>query len=405
MSTAGTEHHRIVIVGGGTTGISVAARLARTIKQPDIIIIEPSSDHYYQSLWTLVGGGVFKKESTQRAEKNLIPRGATWIQESVTELCPQDNCVITDGGRNIGYDYLVVAAGIQIDWNKIKGLEGNLGKNGLCSNYAYNQCEHTWETMHAFSGGDAIFTQPSTPIKCAGAPQKIMYLADETFRKNRVRSRSNVTFISGMGTIFSVKEYGDTLLKVIARKSIETKFKHELVEVRPESKEAVFVNLDDRSELVLHYDMLHITPPMSAPDFIKRSPLAATIGPQKGYVKVDKFTLRSPDFPNVFALGDASNLPTSKTGAAIRKQAPVVAHNLLEVMRRNDATQLESYNGYTSCPLVTGYGKLVLAEFDYDLKPNETFPVNQNRERYSMYLLKAYGLPLLYWHGMLKGRA
>lgn len=404
MSTVCTEHHRIVIVGGGSAGISVAARLSRSLKQEGIAIIEPSSVHYYQPLWTLVGGGVFKKETTRRNERNLLPRGATWIQESVTELCPQENNVVTDQGRTIEYDYLVLAPGIQLDWQKIKGLEGNLGKDGLCSNYAYEQREQTWQTIHTFSGGQAIFTQPSTPIKCAGAPQKIMYLADETFRKNGVRDKASIRFVSGTGAIFSVKEYSNTLLKVIARKGIETTFKHELVEVRPASKEAVFVNLDDKSEVVLHYDMLHITPPMSAPDFVKRSTLANAEGPLKGWVKVDKRTLQNPDYPNVFALGDAAGLPTSKTGAAVRKQAPVVAHNVLEMMRIVEGPRFNSYDGYTSCPLVTGYGKLVMAEFDYDLKRKETFPFNQNKERLSMYLLKAYGLPLMYWHGMLKGR-
>ena len=404
MNTARTEHHHIVIVGGGAGGISVAARLFRALKKPDVAIIEPSKAHYYQPLWTLIGGGVFKKEVSQRAERGLIPRGATWIEESVGELCPQDNTVMTDTGRMVTYDYLVLAPGIQLDWYKIKGLEGNLGKDGLCSNYAYEQCEQTWQTIRSFSGGQAIFTQSSTPIKCAGAPQKIMYLADEIFRKNSVREKTTIRFITGMPTIFSVKEYGNTLLEVIARKGIETTFRHDLVEVRPASKEAVFVNLDENSELVLHYDMLHITPPMSAPDFIKRSHLATTEGPLKGWVKVDKNTLQNPDYPNVFALGDAAGLPTSKTGAAVRKQAPVLVHNLLEVMRIAEGPHFDSYDGYTSCPLVTGYGKVVLAEFDYNQKPKETFPFNQNKERLSMYLLKAYGLPLMYWQGMLKGR-
>ncbi len=402
---ANSEHHRIVIVGGGSAGISVAARLFRALKHPDVAIIDPAADHYYQPLWTLVGGGVFKKEASRRAEKDFIPQGATWIKESVVELCPDQNKVITDGGRTVEYDYLVVASGIQIDWGKIKGLEGHLGQDGLCSNYAYEQCEGTWETIKNFAGGDAIFTQPSSPIKCAGAPQKIMYLADDHFRKASVRDKAHVTFVSGAPTIFAVKEYAATLNEVIKRKGIETRYKHDLVEVRPQSHEAIFRSLEDGNEVVLHYDMMHVTPYMSAPDFIKRSPFAQTAtGPTKGYVKVDKQTLRSPDFANVFAIGDSSALPTSKTGAAIRKQAPVLVRNLLVAMRNETAPSPASYDGYTSCPLVTGYGRLVLAEFDYDLKPKETFPFDQSKERFSMYLLKAYGLPVMYWHGMLRGR-
>lgn len=404
MTTAVTQHHHIVIVGGGAAGISVAARLFRALKQPDVAIIEPASEHYYQPLWTLVGAGVFKKEATRRQEKKLIPRGATWIQERVEELCPDDNTVVTSSGQTIGYDYLVLAPGIQLDWHKIKGLEGHLGTDGLCSNYAYDQCERTWEAIRTFRGGNAIFTQPSTPIKCGGAPQKIMYLADDQFRKAGVRDKTEIMFVSGMATIFSAPPYIPSLNAVIERKGITTLFKYDLVEVRPASKEAAFVNVNDGSELVLHYDMMHITPPMSAPDFVKRSPLANTDGALKGWVKADKHTLQHPDYPNVFALGDAAGLPTSKTGAAIRKQAPVLVHNLLAFMRSELAARFDAYTGYTSCPLVTGYGKLVLAEFDYDLKRKETFPIDQRKERRSMYLLKAYGLPLLYWQGMLKGR-
>lgn len=399
-----TEHHRIVIVGGGSAGISVAARLSHALKQPDIAIIEPSSDHYYQPLWTLVGGGMFPKESSCRAEKNFIPQGASWIKERAVELRPDDNQVITDAGRTVEYDYLVVAAGIQIDWSKIKGLEGHLKQGGLCTNYAYDQCEGTWETIKGFTDGDALFTQPSSAIKCAGAPQKIMYLADDHFRKAHVRNKASITFISGTPSIFSVKEYADVLNQVIERKEIETLYKHDLVEIRPDHHEAVFRSLENGNEVVKHYDMMHVTPFMSAPDFIKESPLAQTaVGPTKGYAKADKLTLQNPDYPNVFAIGDSSALPTSKTGAAIRKQAPVLVKNLLTKMHKDTSSLPASYDGYTSCPLVTGYGRLVLAEFDYNLKPKETFPFDQARERYSMYLLKVFGLPAMYWHGMLRG--
>jgi sulfide:quinone oxidoreductase len=232
-----------------------------------------------------------------------------------------------------------------------------------------------------------------------------MYLADDHFRQAQVRDQSHITFISGTPSIFAVKEYAASLNKVLARKGIETLYRHDLIEVRPDSHEAVFRSLENGNEVVMHYDMMHVTPFMSAPDFIKRSPLAVTAdGPAKGYAKVDKQTLRSPDFPNVFALGDSSALPTSKTGAAIRKQAPVLVKNLLAALQHDTSSQPASYDGYTSCPLVTGYGRLVLAEFDYDLKPKETFPVDQTKERFSMYLLKKYGLPAMYWHGMLRGR-
>lgn len=392
-----TQHHSILIVGGGTAGITVAA-LLRNQGQSDIAIVEPSDKHYYQPLWTLVGAGVMAKETTERAEADYIPDGVTWIRDAVAAFEPDVNAIVTRGGARITYDQLVVAVGIQLDWHKIQGLEGHLGTNGIVSNYRYDLVDSTWRELQAFDGGTAVFTFPSTPVKCAGAPQKIMYLADDHLRSRGVRDRSRIVFASAGAKIFGVEHYARTLRKVIERKGIETLFRHDLIAVRPDQREAVFRHCDQGNEVVVHYDLLHVVPPQSAPDVVKRSALADAAG----WVEVDKYTLQHVRYPNVFSLGDASSLPTSRTGAAVRKQAPVLVTNLLAFRAR--AALTARYDGYASCPLVTGYGKLVLAEFDYDGKPAESFPFDQSQERYSMYALKAYALPELYWNGMLRGR-
>lgn len=393
-----TNSYKIVIVGGGTAGITVAAQLAKRLDSKEIAIIEPSCKHYYQPLWTLVGGGAATKESTERDEADYIPKGVTWIKDKAIEFYPDENYLLTLSGQRINYNFLVVAAGIQIDWDKIKGLKDSLGKNGVCSNYSYQYVDKTWEYIKNFSGGTAIFTQPPPPFKCGGAPQKIMYLADDYLRKSGVREKSKIIFTSAAAGSFQVKKYADTLDKVMARKSIITKFRHNLIEIKSETQEAVFENLDTKEKTILHYDLLHVSPPQSSPDFIKRSPLANA----DGWVDVDKKTLQHNRYKNIFSLGDASSLPTSKTGAAIRKQAPVLVKNLIAAI--NGKPLVANYDGYTSCPLVTGYGRLVMAEFDYDLKPTETFPIDQSKERLSMYLVKKYLLPEIYWHGMLRGR-
>jgi sulfide:quinone oxidoreductase len=395
-----TEHnHKVVIVGGGSAGISVAARLQKSGEPLDIAVIEPSQKHYYQPIWTLVGAGVFDRQVSERDEASLIPSGVAWLRAKVKSFEPEKSQVTLDNGDAVRYEQLVVAAGIQCDWQKIKGLQGALGKDGVCSNYSFDVVPKTWEFIRTFKGGDAVFTFPGGgPIKCAGAPQKIMYLAEEAFRRQGVREETRVLYASATPAIFGVPKYRDALAKIVAERGIETMFRKNLTEVRPASREAVFIDLDTQEERAVKYDLLHVVPPQSAPDFIKASPLAGA----DGYVAVDKFTMRHVKFDNVWSLGDASSLPCSKTGAAIRKQAPLLVQNLLAARRGRPIAG--KYDGYASCPLVTGYGKLILAEFGYDGKIMETFPVDQATERYSMYALKAYLLPDLYWHGMLRGR-
>ncbi len=393
-----TIHHQVVIVGGGTAGISVAARLTNGwFNKRDVAVIEPADTHYYQPLWTLVGGGVVPKEVTGRPMKSVMPKRVHWIKDAVAEFEPDKNTIRTREGKVITYDWLVVAAGLQINWDKIPGLKGTVTRNGVCSNYSYETVDSTWQNIKNFKGGTAIFTMPSGAVKCGGAPQKIMYLADETFRKNGVRSGSTVMFTSTLPNIFAVERYRKTLEEVIKRKEIVCHFREELIEVRGEQHEAVFKHLDTGDVVTRRFDMLHVTPPMGPPSFLATSALAD----KDGWVDVDKATLQHKRFSNVFAIGDCSNLPTSKTGAAIRKQAPVLVGNLISAM--SSQTLPGKYDGYTSCPLVTGYGKLVMAEFDYDKKPEETFPIDQSKERWSMWLVKRYLLPQLYWHGMLKG--
>lgn len=393
------NHYKVLIIGGGTGGITVAARLKNERPDIDIAIIEPSEKHYYQPIWTLVGGGVFDKKISERNEADYIPDGVKWIKEYADKFMPKENKVITSSGNQYSYDYLIISAGMQLNWNSIKGLKENIGKNGVCSNYSYDTVEYTWELVKNFKGGTAIFTQPSTPIKCGGAPQKAAYLSEDYFRKkSKVRDKTNFIFMSGLAGIFGVPKYKAALQKVLERKKINANFRHDLIEIIGDKKEAVFKNLDTGEEKTLKYDMIHVVPHMSAPDFIRNSELVD----ETGFISVDINKLQHKNFSNIFALGDCANLPTARTGAAIRKEAPVLVSNLLSLM---DGKILEEeYDGYSSCPLVTGYGSLILAEFDYNSQPVETFPFNQAEERFSMYMLKAYVLPEVYWNGMLKGR-
>jgi len=403
MATAST-HHRIVIVGGGCAGISVAARLKRA-GESDIAIIEPSDVHYYQPLWTLVGGGRAKIQSTARPELTLIPQGVHWIRDAAEEIDPEGQTVKTATSGEVGYDYLVVCPGIALDWDRLPGSAETLGRDGVSSNYTVETAPKTWEFIQATRGGTAVFTMPSGPIKCAGAPQKIAYLASHYWEQKGVLKDIHVILVLPTPAMFGVPEFSKVLEGVVERYGIDVRLSSEVTEIDPDAKEVVITDLSSGGgqKSTVGYDFLHVVPPQSAPAWIKKSPIADPDNPA-GYVQIDKETMQHTRYPNIFSLGDAGSSPNSKTGAAVRKQAPVVVENLRAVMAGREPRGI--YDGYASCPLTTARNKMLLAEFDYTMKPHPTIPlIDTKKERYDMWLLKKYGLPFMYWNMMMKGLA
>jgi sulfide:quinone oxidoreductase len=400
----GQAHHKIVIIGGGSAGITVAARLLRA-GETDVAVIEPAEVHYYQPLWTLVGGGLAPAGESARAEAAVMPPGATWIRDSATAVDPDAQQVELAGGAPVRYEYLVVCPGLALDWDRLPGAAETLGRDGVSTNYQFELAPKTWQFIKGMHAGTAVFTMPSGPIKCAGAPQKIAYLAADWWRRQGVLKDIHIVLVLPTPAMFGVPEFSAVLERVAARYGIDVRLEHEVTEINPAAREVVLVSRHGGGEekSTLHYDLAHLVPPQSAPAWIKRGPLADPASPG-GYVEIDKHTMRHTRYGNVFSLGDAGSSPNSKTGAAVRKQAPVVVRNLRAVMagREPDA----SYDGYASCPLTTARNRMLLAEFDYTMKPHPTIPlINTQRERYDMWLLKRYGLPFLYWNLMLKGRA
>jgi len=393
---------RILIVGGGAAGLTAASQLRRARPELALTLLEPSGDHYYQPGWTLVGGGVFSLEQTHRQEADLIPPGVEWIQEGAAAFDPAAGSVTTTSGRTLPYDVLVVAMGLRLCWEAIDGLAEALGQGGVCSNYSREHAPYTWQAIQAFRGGNAVFTCPPMPIKCPGAPQKIAYLADDIFHRDpAVAPRTTVIYATATPGIFGVPTYAAPLRQVVARRGIDARYNHVLQAVRPQAREAVFrVQEGEQSrQEVIPYDLLHVTPPMAAPEVVASSPLAA--GGPGGFVEVDQYSLQHKRFANVFALGDVAGMPNSKTAAAIRGQAPVLVANLLALL---DERPLSArYDGYSCCPLITGYGKVIMAEFNYEQQPVPSFPLDPTQERWSMWVVKKDLLPWIYWNRMLRG--
>ncbi len=396
--------HTVVIIGGGAAGIATASSLLARDPELDVAIIDPADVHYYQPGWTLVGCGVFDAPQTAHTMGTTIPRGVHWIKSAVAAFEPERNAVILDGCRVVKYEQLIVCPGLKLNWHAVEGLSDTLGRNGVTSNYLYQLAPYTWELVRQLHGGRAIFTQPPMPIKCAGAPQKAMYLSADHWKRTGVLDNVEIEFCSAGAVLFGVPDYVPALMEYIKAYGIDLNFGNTLTSVNGPARTATFncVNPDGSAHLVTRdFDLLHVVPPQIAPDFVRVSPLADTAG----WIDVDPATLRHKTWVNIHALGDAANSSNAKTAAAARKQAPVVAHNVLVAMGK--AKGSAHYDGYGSCPLTVERGKIVLAEFTYGGKVAPSFPswlIDGTRPSRLAWLLKERILPPLYWKGMLKGR-
>jgi len=396
-----SQHFTLLIVGGGAAGVSVANNMRRQNSTIAIGLIEPSEKHYYQPGFTIIGGGAYTLKQTTKNEKDLIHPSVTWIKDYAETFQPDENTVTLRSNEKVTYDYLVVCPGLQLDWDKISGLKETLGKNNVCSNYSPDTVEYTWECIQNVQSGNALFTQPPMPIKCAGAPQKIMYLAADRFRKKGILDKFNIEFFTATPGMFGVPFFAKALLKVVADYGIKTNFSTNLVAIDGPAKVATFDVTDSggkKEQITKPFDMIHVTPPQSAPDFIKQSPLANAAG----WVDVHPKTMQHAKYPNIFGLGDATSTPNAKTAAAVRKQVPVVVDNILGLI--NSKPPVEGYDGYGSCPLTTSLNTVMLAEFSYDGKVTPSFPIIDPRVNRSIWWWgKTTGFPWLYWHLMLKG--
>jgi sulfide:quinone oxidoreductase len=396
--------HDIVIVGGGAAGAAASASLLKRKRDLDIAVIDPADTHYYQPGWTMVGGGIFEPSDTAKSMAAVLPGRVTWIKAAVAGFEPERNAVIIEGCRAIRYNHLIVCPGIKLNWAAIEGLPETLGKNGVTSNYRYDLAPYTWELVRSIKSGRALFTQPPMPIKCAGAPQKAIYLSADHWRRTGVLRDIDIGFYNAGAVLFGVPEYVPALMEYIKRYRVDLNFTHNLVAIDGPGRTAHFrkTGSDGTTDTVeARFDMIHVAPPQVAPDFVQASALADAAG----WIEVDPATLRHKRFPNIYGLGDAANTPNAKTAAAARKQAPVVAENLLfdKGLRPGQC----AYDGYGSCPLTVERGKIVLAEFTYGGKVAASFPsflIDGTKPSRAAWILKERILPPIYWKAMLKGR-
>lgn len=394
----------VVVVGGGAAGISAASSLRTRQPELEIALLDPADVHYYQPGWTMVGGGIFEAQTTARTMASLIPRGVHWIRSAVAAFEPENNAVVLDGCRVVKYDRLIVCPGLKLDWGAVEGLTETLGKNGVTSNYRYDLAPYTWESVKGLKSGRALFTQPPMPIKCAGAPQKALYLSGDYWFRNSTLDKINIQFMNAGGVLFGIKDYVPALESYVKKYRASLNFYHNLIAVDGPGKTATFRISEpetDPRDVQVEFDMMHVCPPQKAPDFIRVSPLADAAG----WIDVDPNTLRHKVYDNIWSLGDVMNAPNAKTAAAARIQAPIVAENIANDIAGKSPSA--SYNGYGSCPLTVERGKIVLAEFGYGGTLLPSFPkwlIDGTKPTRAAWLLKEQLLPPIYWKAMLRGK-
>lgn len=399
---------RIVIAGAGAAGLAAAARLSQRLKGAKIILVDARKEHFYQPGFTLVAAGIKPQQYVASSTAEYLPPGVELVEERVAEFDPEGNALVTEAGRRIPYDYLVVATGLKLNYAAIEGMdETRIGQDGMGSIYhSPAGAAATWQALSAFAdkGGTGVFLRPGTEMKCAGAPLKYTFLSDDHLRRRGNRSKAEIIYHSNNKALFSVPIVSEKVRMLFKERDVQVKYERTLQRIDLDRRIATFKTAGGSEEQP--YDFINVIPPMGAPDPVLNSPLPWKSGPwvAEGWLEVDKGTLRHARFPNVFGVGDIAGVPKGKTAASVKWQVPVAVDHLVADIAGQASTAV--YNGYTSCPLITRLGQAMLVEFNYDNDLTPSFPgvIAPLEELWISWVMKTMALKPTYI-SMLRGRA
>lgn len=408
---------RIVIIGAGAAGTALVNRLVDRLEGATITVIDARAEHLYQPGLSLVAAGLKPASYTVSQTADWLPKGITLITETAAAIDPVAKTVNTSGGQTVAYDFLVVAPGLVLDHDAIEGFSLDLvGTNGIGALYAGPEyAAKTWAAAKTFTeqGGIGLMTRPATEMKCAGAPLKHAFLIEDIASRTVGKGKYEIHYAANNAALFGVPIVSEKVRMLFGERGIATHYNHVLKAIDPGRKSATFTTTsvdpvtkaEVKSDAELPYDYLHVIPPQRAPDVIRQSGLSwADKWTDQGWVEVDMKTLRHLRYPEVFALGDVAGVPKGKTAASVKWQVPVVEDHLVAAIEGRDGT--ETYDGYTSCPLITRVGRAMLVEFDYHNNLVPSFPgvIAPLEELWISWLMKEVALKATY-NAMLRGKA
>ncbi|HEV8036656.1 FAD-dependent oxidoreductase [Yoonia sp.] len=398
---------RIVIIGAGAGGTALANRLVNRLDGAEITLIDPRVEHLYQPGLSLVAAGLKPANYVVSKTTDWLPGGVTLIAEAAAAIDPEAKIVDTASGQKVPYDFLVVAPGLVLDHDAIEGFSLDMvGRNGIGALYAGPQyAAATWQAAQAFTenGGIGLFTRPETEMKCAGAPLKHTFLIEDLSRTAGTRSKAEYHYVAPQTSLFGVPIVSEKVRMLFDDRGISTSMQHTLKAIDPSAKRATFDTPDGRVEM--DYDYIHVIPPQRAPEVIRQSGLSwADKWTDQGWVECDMASLRHLRYDTIWALGDVAGVPKGKTAASVKWQVPVIEDGLIAAIEGREAT--ETYNGYTSCPMITRVGRAMLVEFDYNNNLVPSFPgiIAPLEELWISWLMKEVALKATY-NAMLRGRA
>jgi sulfide:quinone oxidoreductase len=407
----------IIIIGAGAAGTGIANRLTQRLEGAQITIIDPRPEHLYQPGLSLVAAGLKPASYVVSRTTDWLPRGVTLIAEAAAAIDPEARTVATAGGQTLSYDFLIVAPGLVLDHDAIEGFSLDMvGSNGIGALYAGAEyAARTWQAAKAFTetGGVAVMTRPATEMKCAGAPLKHAFLVEDIASRAVGKGNYEIHYAAPQGALFGVPIVAEKVRMLFGQRGIATHMQHTLKSIDAGAKRAVFAQTGTdpatgeavTSSVEMEYDYLHVIPPQRAPEVIRQSGLSwADKWTDQGWVEVDQKTMRHLRYPEIFAIGDVAGVPKGKTAASVKWQIPVVEDHLVAAIAGSEGTA--TYEGYTSCPLITRVGRAMLIEFDYNNNLVPSFPgvIAPLEELWISWLMKELALKPTY-NAMLRGEA